>query len=101
MLDTLIRDTLIDLATKRYGRVTMVLSELAKPGVWKDKLMIASEKLYDDDYKYIYLKAVVEVLSELDEEWGRYAREVYLVEQRLQKYSLPVVRNILVRPMRN
>lgn len=43
--------------------------------------MIASEKLYDDDYKYIYLKAVVEVLSELDEEWGRYAREVYLVEQ--------------------
>lgn len=50
---------------------------------------------------YIYLKAVVEVLSELDEEWGRYAREVYLVEQRLQKYSLPVVRNILVRPMRN
>lgn len=59
----------IDLATKRYGRVTMVLSE----------------KLYDDDYKYIYLKAVVEVLSELDEEWGRYAREVYLVEQRLQK----------------
>lgn len=85
MLDTLIRDTLIDLATKRYGRVTMVLSELAKPGVWKDKLMIASEKLYDDDYKYIYLKAVVEVLSELDEEWGRYAREVYLVEQRLQK----------------
>lgn len=85
MLNTLIRDTLIDLATKRYGRVTMVLSELAKPGVWKDKLMIASEKLYDDDYKYIYLKAVVEVLSELDEEWGRYAREVYLVEQRLQK----------------
>ena len=65
--------------------LTMVLSELAKPGVWKDKLMIASEKLYDDDYKYIYLKAVVEVLSELDEEWGRYAREVYLVEQRLQK----------------
>ena len=63
----------------------MVLSELAKPGVWKDKLMIASEKLYDDDYKYIYLKAVVEVLSELDEEWGRYAREVYLVDQRLQK----------------
>lgn len=48
--------------------LTMVLSELAKPGVWKDKLMIASEKLYDDDYKYIYLKAVVEVLSELDEE---------------------------------
>lgn len=78
-------NTLIDLATKRYGRVTMVLSDLAKPGVWKDKLMIASEKLYDDDYKYIYLKAVVEVLSELDEEWGRYAREVYLVEQRLQK----------------
>ena len=54
----------------------MVLSELAKPGVWKDKLLIASEKLYDDDYKYIYLKAVVEVLSELDEEWGRYAREM-------------------------
>lgn len=25
MLNTLIRDTLIDLATKRYGRVTMVL----------------------------------------------------------------------------
>lgn len=44
------------------------LIDLAKPGVWKDKLMIASEKLYDDDYKYIYLKAVVEVLSELDEE---------------------------------
>ena len=43
MLNTLIRDTLIDLATKRYGRVTMVLSELAKPGVWKDKLMVASE----------------------------------------------------------
>lgn len=56
------------------------LIDLAKPGVWKDKLMIASEKLYDDDYKYIYLKAVVEVLSELDEEWGRYAREVYLVD---------------------
>ena len=84
MLNTFIRDTLIDLATKRYGRVTMVLSELAKPGVWKDKLMVASERLYDDDYKYIYLKAVVEVLDELDEEWGRYAREVYLVEQRLR-----------------
>lgn len=83
MLNTLIRDTLIDLATKRYGRVTMVLSELAKPGVWKDKLMVASERLYDDDYKYIYLIAVAEVLDELDEEWGRYAREVYLVEQRL------------------
>lgn len=27
MLNTLIRDTLIDLATKRYGRVTTVLSE--------------------------------------------------------------------------
>lgn len=62
----------------------MVLSELAKPGVWKDKLMVASERLYDDDYKYIYLKAVVEVLDELDEEWDRYAREVYLVEQRLR-----------------
>ena len=39
MLNTLIRDTLIDLANKRYGKVTMVLSELAKPGVWKDKLV--------------------------------------------------------------
>lgn len=53
-------DTLIDLATKRYGRVTMVLSELAKPGVWKDKFMIASEKLYDDDlYREIKEKGVV------------------------------------------
>lgn len=83
MLNTLVRDILINMHNKQYEKVTQIVSELAEPGVWKDKLILASGKLYNDDYKFIYIKSVEEILRAIDSEYYTYAKEMPTIRKRL------------------